>query len=297
MHVKHLFISISMLFVLLVIAIGLQTYDVKPSLPTALYSTYPFHSLNSSDFKYTYQVTDRTLDRAKAFEYVSTLYNAHYGLVKESNHIDKYWLWSDNVLAAEIFRNHNSTLYTNITDTLRNYASKDHIIFASAWAPLSSQASAILQKRISFGSPIDKNLIDNIWYTEYSSNDELKCSDYADIAFLESIYLYEINRLADSKTCYDQGSNMFDGVGFEDKAFNSSSDHPYSTYKLALWKIASDITGFGGSGESLDLESLIAGMQDTRTGGVSTYYNWNFTPNYQTNAETSILAIMASSRL
>lgn len=286
-----------MLFGILAIVTALyisSIHDIKATVTTTSYSPNTDYTPDSSDFRFPYNVDNHTLDMAKAYKYIISLYNAHYGLIKESKNIDKYWLWSDNVLAAHILGNKDHAIYTNITNTLQHYTSKYNIIFISTWASLFNHSNPIIKQQISFKSPVDKNLGGKIWYTEYSGNNQLKCSDYADIAFLKSIYLYDINKSDDGKRCYDQGSSMFDGVGFKDEAFNSSSDHPYSTYKLALWKIASDITGFGGSERFTNLISVIAGMQDTRTGGVYTYYNRNLMPNYQTNAETTILAIMGS---
>ena len=65
----------------------------------------------------------------------------------------------------------------------------------------------------------------------------------------------------------------------------------YSTYKVALWKIATSITGFG---QSTPYASIIAKLQNTKTGGVYTFYSKNFYPDGQTNVETTSVAIMAN---
>ena len=240
-----------------------------------------------------------TFNTTKAYQYIINRYNVHYGLVRETENLDRYWLWSDNVLAAQALKDYNYSLYANITNTVRSYIQNYHIEFHSAWAALIDPTSKVQQP--SFNSPINKNLTDKIWYSDYGGSYELPCTDYADIAFLKSIFLYEINKINDSKTCYDQGINMFDGIGFKDKAF-AHDGYRYSTYKVALWKIASDIIDLSDSKEAKHIISslqnlILAKVQNNETGGVYTFYLPNFLHSNQTNVETTTLAIMASSGL
>jgi len=239
---------------------------------------------------------DPTLNTTKAYEYLVSRYNAHYGLIRENENLDRYWLWSDNVLAARALKDYNYSLYANITNTIRSYIQNYHIEFHTAWTALIDPTSIVQQP--SFESPINKNLTDKIWYSDYGGSYELPCTDYADIAFLKSIYFYEINKINDSKTCYDQVINMFDGIGFKDKAF-AHDGYRYSTYKVALWKIATDIVDLSDSKEAKHIISslqnlILAKVQNNETGGVYTFYLPNFLHSNQTNVETTSLAIMAS---
>ncbi len=245
----------------------------------------------------TAKATDQpTFNTTKAYEYLVNRYNAHYGLIRENENLDRYWLWSDNVLAARALKDYNYSLYANITNTIRSYIQNYHIEFHTAWTALIDPTSIVQQP--SFMSPINKNLTDKILYSDYGGSYELPCTDYADIAFLKSIYLYEINKINDSKTCYDQGINMFDGIGFKDKAF-AHDGYRYSTYKVALWKIATDIVDLSDSKEAKHIISslqnlILAKVQNNETGGVYTFYLPNFLHSNQTNVETTSLAIMAS---
>jgi hypothetical protein len=228
----------------------------------------------------------------KAEMYLVKGYNTHYGLIKENENIDKYWLWSDNILASEAIKDYNYPLYANITNTIRNFIQHYHISFHSAWQALIDPTSVVQSP--SFGSPTNINVINNIWYSNYNGSVELQCADYADIAFLKSIYFYEINEVDQSKTCYNAGANMFDGVGFKDKAFISDG-FKYSTYKVALWKIASNITGFTKSKEISKVQDMIIGReQDKITGGEYTYYLASLIPSNETNVETTSIAIIAN---
>jgi hypothetical protein len=238
---------------------------------------------------------DPTFNTTKAYEYLVNRYNAHYRLIRENENLDRYWLWSDNVLAARALKDYNYSLYANITNTIRSYIQNYHIELHTAWDALIDPTSIVQQP--SFKSPINKNLTDKIWYSDYGGSYELPCTDYADIAFLKSIYFYEINKLNDSKTCCDQGINMFDGIGFKDKAF-AHDGYRYSTYKVALWKIATDIIDLSDSKEAKHIISslqnlILAKVQNDETGGVYTFYLPNFIHSNQTNVETTSLAIMA----
>jgi len=234
--------------------------------------------------------TQTPLDIDAAYKYIVDRYNPGYGLVSENEHINRYWLWSDNLLAAQVLKGQDHHLSENISSTIKNYIQKYDVVIRSAWISLIDDPVLITHARTSFNAHTSKNIYDNIWYSDYDGNEELKCSDYANISFLKSIYLYKINKTIDSKKCFDEGIKMFDGKGFKDKSFVSDGFR-YSTYKVALWKIASTITGFG---ESVLSKRIIAKMQDDNTGGVYTFYSENFNPDGQTNVETTSVAIMAS---
>ena len=231
-----------------------------------------------------------SFDINKAYTYIIDQYSPSHGLVSENEDINKYWLWSDNLLAAQVLKGYDDKISENISNTIKKYIQKYNIGIRSAWAAIMDDAVFINPGQTSFNVHTSKNLFDDIWYSDYGGSKELKCTDYANISFLKSIYLYKIKKTIDSKKCFDQGIKMFDGKGFKDKSFVSDGFR-YSTYKIALWKIASNITGFGESGPSM---KIIARMQDTKTGGVYTFYSKNFDPDGQTNVETTSVAIMAN---
>lgn len=232
-----------------------------------------------------------TLNIAIAYQYIIDRYDSHHGLVSENEYTDKYWLWSDNVLAAEVLMYHNDSLYKNIVEKIKSYI-EDYKI--KPQTPYSTLITApILAYDFLpplFNASRNLNPTDNIWYSDYNGNVELRCSDYADIAFLKSIHFFKIHRTTDSKLCYEEAMHTFDGAGFRDKSYFADGAK-YSTYKIALWKIASGITGFGPSNQALD---IISKMQNYHTGGVYTFYSKYFIPEGQTNVETTALAIIAN---
>ncbi len=224
-------------------------------------------------------------DLQKAQSYIKSQYNASLGLVRENEHIEKYWLWSDNELAAIVLRDYAPAISGNITSSVLAYKEVHGIEFRSAYG-------AILGKDTAFLAPINKNITDQIWYTDFSGDGELQCTDYADIAFLKAIYYYKTGDYAKSTECYLAGQRMFDGTGFKDKAYTEDGDR-YSTYKVALWKIAADLA----RGDEVDVAKrateILQKMQDDETGGVYTHYKSGLIPDSQTNTETTSLTIIA----
>ena len=218
----------------------------------------------------------------KAYGYLVSNYNSTYGLVRENENINKYWLWTDNILASHVLRDYDYAKSTNITSTIRHYNEVYDLDFRHPVGALFGQVAF-------FKSVTDKSIVYNVWISDSDGSVELECSDYGDIAFYKSIYYYKAGKIADARSCYDKGASMFDGIGIRDKEFDADGQR-YSTYKIALWKIASNITGFG---EAKDALTIISYMQNSTTGGMYTHYRADMMPDSQTNVETTSLAILA----
>lgn len=229
-----------------------------------------------------------SFDLQKAQSYIESQYNPSLGLVRENEQIEKYWLWSDNELAARVLADHNADLSANITDSISVYREKYLVEFRTAYGVLLDKDAS------SFLSPLNKNVVGDVWYTDFAGTDELQCSDYADIAFLKAIYYQKIGNYSASLQCQVAGEKMFDGTGFRDKAFSADGNR-YSTYKIALWKIAHDFVRAGAGGDvDVILSQILQKMQDSDTGGVYTHYTQDLLPNSQANVETTALTIMAA---
>jgi hypothetical protein len=229
-----------------------------------------------------YALSKPVFNSTKAYDYLAGNYNSTYGLVRENENIDKYWLWTDNILVSHVLKDYDYAKATNITSTIRHYNQVYDLDFRHPVGALFDQVAF-------FKSVTDKNVVNNIWISDSDGSVELECSDYGDIAFYKSIYYYKAGKMADAKSCYEKGASMFDGIGIRDKAFDADGQR-YSTYKIALWKIASNITGFG---ETKDALTIISYMQNSTTGGVYTHYRADMQPDSQTNIETTSLAILA----
>lgn len=218
----------------------------------------------------------------RAYDYIVSNYNATYGLVRENENIDRYWLWTDNLLASHVLKNYDYPKSANMTATIRHYNELYDLDFRH---PIGS----LLDQVAYFNSVTDKSVAGNVWISDSDGSVELQCSDYGDIAFYKSIYYYKAGMTDKARSCYEMGASMFDGIGIRDKAFEPDGQR-YSTYKIALWQIASNMIGFGEAKEAM---TIISYMQDSTTGGVYTHYRANMLPDSQTNVETTSLAILA----
>ena len=235
---------------------------------------------NNNKFEY-----NAKFDPIRAKNYLISLYNSTVKLLHENETMIKYWLWSDNILASKVLKGYDDNISRNIANTIHDYKLTYNIDMLSQFAVLVDSTS-----KSSFKQAISKNLIDNIWYTNYDGGSvDLSCSEYADVAFLKSLYFYNNNDINNSKICYDKAVSMFDGIGFKDKAFYADGNS-YATYKIALWKIASTRTGFA---DTRELTNLIGDLQNRITGGIYTHYASDLLPRGFTNAETTSLVVMA----
>ena len=230
-----------------------------------------------------YKPLDKEFSLDKAYSYIISLYDSSVGLVKENASINKYWLWTDNILASKILTNKDTQLSAKINNKVKEYAQTYNITFRH---PI----GALIDTKAYFNTITDINLTGNIWYSDSNGTEELSCHDYADIAFYKAIYYYKIKQHNKAKDCYMAGSSMFDGYGFRDRAFYADGNR-YTTYKLALYKIASDTLGLEGKHVDRALH-IIALMQDSN-GGVYTHYKEDLSIDSMTNVETTALAIMA----
>lgn len=273
--------------------------DVSNYIQVRIDTTNPFDGANSYRCRYStswtcstdddiamtlaYTPVEREFNIDKAYSYIISLYDHSIGLIKENESITKYWLWTDNLLAKEVLKDKDIALSAKIDNKIKEYTSTYQLQFRHPIGSLFNQVAY-------FGAVTNRNVIGNVWYSDADGVD-LECTDYADIAFYKAIYYYNAKQYNKAKACYEQGYSMFDGYGFKDKAFYEDGNR-YTTYKLALFKIASDITGYGTSTHINRAMRIIALMQDN-TGGVYTHYREDLSPDSMTNVETTALAILA----
>ena len=224
-----------------------------------------------------------TFSSVKAYDYIVSNYNSTVGLVRENEVTNKYWLWTDNILASNVLKDYDFAKSANITKTIRDYGKNYKINFRHPVGALFDQVAT-------FKTVTNKKVTGNVWISDSDGTVELSCDDYADIAFLKAIYFYKAGKIDDAKSCYQKGVGFFDGIGFKDKAFGPDGNR-YSTYKVAMWQIASNVTSFG---QAKDAMIILGYEQNPITGGVYTHYRADMRPDSQTNVETTSLAILAA---
>ena len=129
----------SLIIITIIIVIVVLVHNKSES--SASFFSYKFASASN---------TQSPLDIYAAYKYIIDRYNPSYGLVSENEHINKYWLWSDNLLAAQVLKGHNHDLSENISSTIKKYIQKYNIEIRSAWASLIDDPALITRIQTSF---------------------------------------------------------------------------------------------------------------------------------------------------
>jgi Calcineurin-like phosphoesterase len=230
-------------------------------------------------------------DIKKAKQFIKNQYDPNVKLVKESSSLDRFWLWTDNVLAVKVLSGFDSQLAQSINQTINQAKSQYKLEMRHPIAELVDRPQDFSTKP-STEPQISAN--PDVRYSDYTSGKtDLACNEYADIGFLKAIHLFNLGDPIFGKTCYDQAASTFDGTGLNDSPKKSNPRGFYALYKMILWKIAQDITGFRSNDPPQPFtDNLIANAQDS-DGGIRTDYKTIDSISGLTNVETTALAIMA----
>ena len=236
---------------------------------------------------------------SKAENYLIDNYNVTIGLIhvspETSNLSNTYFLYTDNLLATmalhEWYQSQtNATVarvLTNISATMSSYA--------KGLPNLKNDMMALNGSVYAFGISSNYVLTEfkgaAVELTLNNGTSQLSPKRYADIALLQSIYYYKSGNLALASNDYALAANMWDGQGFVDAAYKSTSG--YQTYKAALFLIAQVY-------EKRQVDAQVANtlleMQNATSGGFFTAYNSVYGHlNSVTNTETTSLCILALS--
>ena len=219
-------------------------------------------------------------------DYLNSQINPELGLLREAPFAapNIYWLTNDNSLAAFTFEQlgHTNT-QKMIVQSINKYGSyKNNFIEVVMGVPVNMPpfvADAILVNKIGEFE---------IWTEKHETGPRFEdWQEYANLSFLMTLNLelqdsHEIARQQILNTM-----QMFDGIGFKDKAFNGS----YETYKLALAIYAAKKCKVELQDEEKILDILLK-MQD-KNGGFHTHYDENLIPSGDTNTETTSFALLA----
>jgi hypothetical protein len=220
-----------------------------------------------------------TFNESAAFNFIKSMYVPSVGLVKECPECSNYWLWSDNLLAQMVLRHNTPSLATPVKAKMDSYG----IPMRTMWATLDPQyvdhASFLGTQELAVPNT------SNIRYGENAIGGELGCSDYADIAFLKAIYKFNTGDVSGARQCYDLGKAMWDGTGMKDTG-NITGD--YAVYKVALGRIAEQLTGF----PKIGIPANYFDQFQAANGGITTDIV-NGQPSGSQNVETTAAVLIA----
>jgi len=217
-----------------------------------------------------------------ATDFLFARYVPTVGLLNESPETapDRYWILTDNRLAAWALASTGhiadaSSLHRTI-DTLAPNA--EHGLIESIvgvavhWPPR---------------TPVQNEIAPGIWLETRSGDEMFDWSNYADLTLYAAINAANQGHNETARDHYDHALSMFDGLGFQDKAF----DGRYTTYKLALALLAAQRLNLTPS--SALVSQLLA--QQSADGGFVAHYTADGQVG-DANTETTALALLAMSR-
>ncbi len=228
----------------------------------------------------------------RAAGYLAANYNKGVGLIPETPGSCVFWLYSDNYLAATALLQYGhargnaklTSLATAILTTVGKHsaplgvATNEYELLESAPCQVNSSHDYVLST--SHGVQIRATL-DN-------GTGELSDLQYADVAFLKAVCLYQSGNPTPAMTEFAFGRAMFDGTGLRDMPFNKTGQ--YQAYKLALFVYASAVLGQQANTTAL---SVLLSMQ-ANSGGFYTGYDADRSyAGTLTNTETTSLALLA----
>jgi len=243
-----------------------------PTLPTPLSTAPPTPGLEEAI--------------ASGLVFLRDRYDPAYHLLNESpvTAPDRYWLATDNWLAAHALRvAGDGSLAETVSAAVGDI--RHGLIEALDGEILPWPPHVETQTQVDGG----------IWTeTRLAGPSYADWQEYADLALYAAIVAHNRNEDSEARRLYRQALALFDGIGFADKAYLAPGGHGlYATYKLALAiYVGAQIE------EPLDrrlLPALLAKQDDS--GGFVTLYQGDGAAQGDANTETTSYAILALAAL
>ncbi len=225
----------------------------------------------------------------QAVAYLASEYDPDIGLIRESpiTAPDRYWLATDNRLAVYALRAAgDEDLAGIIEESIDRYGGGEHGLIEALtgqniqWPPRTETQYQVAGK---------------IWNEHRLTGPRYEdWQEYADLALYAALDAHNEEDDEEAVRRYRQALQMFDGVGFADKAYKSKDGHGfYATYKLALALFVA--AAIGEPPDKTILDALLS--KQAPSGGFTTLYDDAGTPQGDTNTETTSHALLALAHL
>jgi hypothetical protein len=239
----------------------------------------------------------------KATIYLVNSYNSTLHLFPETSANKVFYITSDNLLASYAIKNYNSTLYNEVTKSIKSYAINYSLPVDDDGLPISYKHEAVT------GEVIQGSINDSDTFTLFNNSQYVILSEIAnrtttanamglaDVSALKGISLCNQNLRDQAVEYYNQMMALWDGYGFNDDAHqdvNNNPNHVYATYKLGLAILLSNKLSINNGTLNERMISIIKACQ-LENGGIKTDYIFDgssIIPSGLANTETtSIIAI------
>jgi hypothetical protein len=231
--------------------------------------------------------------------YLVAGFDSNLGLIRESPNANPnlYWIYSDNYLASLALKSKQSKLSKNLAQSIAVYNDIIDFTRSPKWYVLSGQTipeAVIVMQTLNQA----ERLIQGKRMICEGANPTAEpniLKNYADLLLLASINAKNDGETAKARNLFSQVRDMYDGVGFNDAAYQKQGY--YATYKLALYLIAAKKVGI--NTYTNDIKKRILSLQENVPssngyGGIYTDYDSSGKiSDSDTNTETTSLALMA----
>jgi hypothetical protein len=230
-------------------------------------------------------------------DYLLNHYDSELQLIPESpvGQPNRYWLYSDNYLASLSLEGSSPETSSNIQQAILSYNPPPQQRFeVITGGTLDPNAFAYDRKQF----PIDNIDGKEVWSETIDHSDPMNdWQEFADRLLLAAINQANLGDYEQAEHLFNLASEMFDGIGFRDKAFQ---DDRYETYKLALYLIAAEKIGVEIENEEKVRDTILELQgrnpdDSLHYGGVYTHCTSDLipAPEADTNTETTSLCLIA----
>ena len=226
-----------------------------------------------------------------AYSFLISLYNPDLRLVSESYEAPyntTYWIANDNLLVAYALAPYSPYHAKKINETVFDYMletgfpHKVEVLFGyDIPDTIGASNHYVVEETANYRVMIDK-----------ADGEPLVVEDYADLCFYKALDLFFAGDLESAIRYFEVGYNMFDGIGFYDKA--TQDDGLYANYKLALCLYTAKVLGLDWDKYPAlyVMERRLWEAQDNQTGGIITHRDLNGSLTGLANAETTAYALL-----
>ena len=253
------------------------------------------------------QATDNPLTRA--YEYILSRYNPALGLVSESEYggvnlvngtsmNNTYWVYGDNLWAAEALLPYRPNIAANISETVESYIEEygRSMLFEVVLGeviPTTIRGETDIE---AFNGTVDGNWV-QILLKRHQHLDDLEgisydAEEYADFCFYLTIDYWLMGDIHASEYWFKGGQGLWNystKKGFYGKA--AREEGLYRNVELGLFLLAKNVTGFS-SNITLDVEEAVWSCQ-RENGGIASLSYLNGTVYGMANAEATSALLLA----
>ena len=237
--------------------------------------------------------------REAAYSYLADSYNSTLGLCYYNpENKDVYWVSNDNVLASYALQQWNRTIADNISETIKRIAKEYGLLASQTGIPLNCRAEILLGYNVDhFFNMTELVTLNSFYYGSILETEKANDSiipdfeNYADLLCYASLVEWRRQNYSGADYYYEKAKAMWDGKGFNDKAYKNESS--YATYKLGLFYFLNKMTRNGSFVFEKQLIEQVWQCQDSNGGFKTNYYGNGSFPVCQTNTETTAIILIS----